>query len=892
MTGTASERRGFCGLPTVADWGRVLVDPSANGVVNESPLDLYWSHVDRQHDDSLLDGWLSYHRDRPYVLVGGDVVIARWCGGRAIENEIDALAMCEALEESGLAIEPDPRLSGHFLGHNEPALLFDLPDGDAAFPSQAYRAAAAVVRLGIVVAASDGKVVDEEKAVLRERAAHVLGLSAGERRRLRAYSEWLIQVPAPLDVDERDTVSTWTPADRHLIGRFLVAIAGADPHVAAPEHWVLRGIFGVLGLTRTELSEAIASLSLPQGFPDVSDQIGVGEPVGGSTQAITSILSSLASSSALQSQAGPSGPSAPESSWGIRQWEDAFARQWKTTQTSGAGGMLRLIPDRTRWELFARVWREQRPDKIVQRLDDYPHALIVLFDGLAYFSYDEGRYWPQFEQEIWSSSHAYQALLRAAYRKACDLLRLPFITGLGGELAVATAVYQIGIPISMWADALEFAEAILRKPGWSAWDSQRWQSEVYNRTPTHPRLRSFLINNEASAREIVAEMSAVRDLARDNPNATIADLRRLRPSSTLRDEYFDDVPETADFLRPSDPISLLAHLPFVEWDREKLAVYLNLPAVTEAQTSWVVNGHRMPARANPIRFRLGHAAFARRISVTLDGPEPASFDLDGIEPWGIMNLSRGRLVRWSGAPELTLVSDEYMLISERPFAAVELHGFDTRNYDVNSETRLADGSCCYVTVLSPERDDASVTVLWRDGHGDAAQEKRIGLRARRSVGRSTGNEGEFEHIPTPSLPWFFLKPGPYRPMRAADLKNDEQIIQIVRGGSPLARERLTRYQKTGVVAATRDSWRIDCERLLIERRGDTVVTHFYGLPSHLWALRMKVGSFTGANDRDLPADVEIVELGELAAMRMTWPSRFESAIKARAKDLIADVIAP
>ena len=868
-----------------------MIEPSHKGVVNESPLDLYWSHVDRETHESPLDGWLNNHRDRPYALVAGDAVIARWSDGRNVENDVDALAMLETLEGSGIAIEPDPRLSGHFFGPNEPVLLFDLPAGDSSFPSQAYRAAAAVVRLGIVVAASDGKVVDEEKATLRERAAHVLGLSNGEHQRLRAYAEWLIQVPAPLDVDERDTVATWTSEDRRLIGQFLVAVAGADHHVAAPEHWVLKGIFGVLGLTQADLTEGIASLAEHEDPVDSACQTDAVKSILNSAPSVTTVLSSLAASP-VQRARKPTPVLGPrEASWGIRQWEDWFAGQWKMLQARGAGGMLGLIPDRARWESFARVWRERRPDQLLERLEDYPHALVALIDGLAFFAYDEGRYWPQFGREIWPVSIVQQTRIRAGYKWACDQLRLPFISGRGCELAVATAVYQIGIPISMWADALEFAEAILRKPGWSSWDSQRWESEVDNRTPTHPRLRSFLTNNEVSAREIVAEMGAVRDLARDNPDATIADLRRLRPSSTLRDEYFDDVPETADFLRPSDPVSLLAHLPFVEWDRERLAVYLSLPAVTEAQTSWVVNGQRIPARANPIRFRLGHAAFARRISVTLDGPEPASFDLDGIEPWGILNLSRGRLVRWSGAPELTLVSDEYMLISERPFAAIELHGFDTHNYDVNSETRLADGSCCYVTVLSPERDDASVTVRWRDGHSDAVQEKRIGLRARRSVGRSTGNESEFEHIPTPSLPWFFLKPGPYRPMRAADLKNDEQIIQIVRGGSPLARERLARYQTTGVVAATRESWRIDCERLLIERRGDTVVTHFYGLPSHLWALRMKVGSFTGVNECDLPADVEIVELGELAAMRMTWPSRFETAIKARAKDLVADVIA-
>jgi uncharacterized tellurite resistance protein B-like protein len=869
-----------------------LIDPSSRGVVNESPLDLYWSHVDRQPHESPLDGWLDDHRDRPYVLVAGDAVIARWGGGRNVENDVDALAMLEALEGSGIGIEPDPRLAGHFFGPNEPVLLFDLPAGDSGFPSQAYRAGAAVVRLGIVVAASDGKVVDEEKAALRERAAHMLGLSTGEQQRLRAYAEWLIQVPAPLDVDERDTVATWTAEDRRLIGHFLVAVAGADHHVAAPEHWVLKGIFGVLGLTQSDLSESIASLTAHREPVDSGCQTEAVKSILNSTPSVTTVLSSLAAPPAQQSPKVMPAPGPREASWGIRQWEDWFAGQWKTLQTRGAGGILGLIPDHARWEAFARVWRERRPDQVLERLEDYPHALIALIDGLAFFAYDEGRYWPQFGREIWPVSLIQQGRIRAGYKSACDQLRLPFISGKGGELAVATAVYQIGIPISMWADALEFAESILRKPGWTSWDSRRWTTEVENRTPTRPRLRAFLTNNEAAAREIVAEMGEVRELARVHPEATIADLRRLRPSSPLRDEYFDDVPETADFLRPGDPMSLLAHLPFVGWDREKLALYLNLPAVPKSHTSWIVNGIRPPARATPIRLRIGRAAFVRRISVTLDGPEPASFDLEGIDPWGILNLSRGRLVRWSAGRDITLVSDEYMLVRERPFESIELHGFDTRNYDVNSETRLSDGSSCFVSVLSPERDDAWASVGWQEGQGGAIGEQRIDLRPRRSIGRSTAvDDGSFEHIPTPSLPWFFLKPGPYRPMRAADLKNDEQIIQIVRGGSPLARERLARYQTTGVVAATRDSWRIDCERLLIEKRGESVVTHFYGLPSHLWALRMKVGSFAGVNDCDLPADVEIVELGELAAMRMTWPSRFETAIKARAKDLVADVIA-
>ena len=91
------------------------------------------------------------------------------------------------------------------------------------------------------------------------------------------------------------------------------------------------------------------------------------------------------------------------------------------------------------------------------------------------------------------------------------------------------------------------------------------------------------------------------------------------------------------------------------------------------------------------------------------------------------------------------------------------------------------------------------------------------------------------------------------------------------------------------MALKRDSWLIAHERATIVRRGDSLACYFYGLPSHLWSLRSKVVSWTGASKDEAPASVDVVEYDGLAAMLTCWPARFEDAIASRAKDLGIEV---
>ena len=57
-------------------------------------------------------------------------------------------------------------------------------------------------------------------------------------------------------------------------------------------------------------------------------------------------------------------------------------------------------------------------------------------------------------------------------------------------------------------------------------------------------------------------MLDARELLRDDPTLTLSALKEV---CRLRREYFEEVPETADFLREDDPESLFADQARLSW---------------------------------------------------------------------------------------------------------------------------------------------------------------------------------------------------------------------------------------------------------------------------------------------------------------------------------------
>jgi hypothetical protein len=824
--------------------------------------------------------------------VTGGQLLEQWRGRSDPLSRNDAYELASAMDAAGFCFEPDVRFSGHVLRPADSVVLYPCAERQGV-PSAAYLAAATIARLGVIVASADGAVVSEEQTLLRERTSKAIALTQAEGRRLDAYVDWLLDTPIALDALQGEGAGV-QDSDRIRIGRFLVAVAGADGYISTPERWMLAGTFGLFGLTAEQLEAEIASFTASHGSTRQPDS-DVGVASGLDLEAVETIHFSPAtvqealreSGTAIASLAGlmPVAPVAPlkqtlhlvsevvadSGPRGMSNWEAGFAEEWgrlTADERRRPGSLLALVPPRARWEEFIASWKASPLAYWLAHKSDYPHAVAVLFGGFAFFEYNETSFWPQFEHDLWSLTVTQKVAIRSAHIAALDRLGLELTRNQADDrMTVASAVHHIGVPLSIWADFLGVADHVLRQADWTSWPSEHWQSDVTARCGPHIRLRNFLTANEATARATIAELGEIRDFANADPTSTIEDLSGVANVPFLRDEYFDDVPETAEFFRPDNLLSLFAGRCFVRYDDENSRLQVHLPAVPDAAGStWRVGDHEQAAGREPAWFTIDGDGFARWIDVHLDGPSGRrTRRVAGIAEWGLYDQRREAFLELDLRHPSERRMGDYLLVSPRPLTHMTRSGF-LRDFLENQVERLADGTRCYVTRLSPAAREGSLAIRWITSDGEL-RAHTITFRTHLTLrGRTMFINGVERPMGDPSLPWYFLRPGPYPPISYAALTAME-LTKMNNQGSASAYARLRRYTEEGVIAARADgAWRLDHQRARVRRIGDIVEVSLLGLPSRMWALGK-------------PLSIEIVGDGGLTYLRGTWPATHEPSIR-------------
>ncbi len=889
-------------------------------------------------------GWLRAAVEPPRQITGEELVV-QWRSSSGALTLPEALRLAQAMDATGFSFEPDPRFSGHIVRPNDRVILFQAVSSDG--PSPAYLAAATIARLGVIVASADGAVVPEEQAVMREHTASAIDLSDRERRRLAAYVEWLLDTPIALDAIEREGAGLSEDA-RLRIGNFLVAVAGADHHIAPPERWILSGAFALFGLTKRHLEDAIASVSSPDP-PAVGEGDPQSEVVGISRTSVEVLLSggeaiedlaglfsvvpverpspminvvaksdgtergaaerfagarltneerTAAAVEQMFAEFGPPTSEEPPSPSGsgmrsqMTKWETDLAHKWSPLHGSErrrAGSLLTLIPGRPEWQEFIAAWKAHSLGYWLLYTPEYPHAIAVLFGGFAFFEYEETSFWPQFKRDLWPISEAQTAALRTAHERAIDRLGLELVRNQSSDrMTVGSAVHHIGVPLSLWADFLVIADHVLRQDDWKSWTSEVWQEDVAARCGPRVRLRNFLVANEAAARETIDELRQIRDFATDDPTTTIEDLADIANVPFLRDEYFDEVPETAEFFRPDNLLSLFAGRYFLRFDEENSRLQVHLPRVDEPGGSvWKVGDHEQPARREPAWMTIDSAGFARWVDIHLVSTSGRRTKrIAGVGDWGLYDQRREAFLDLDLWRATELRMGDYVLVSERPLTHMIRRGF-LGDFPENQAANLEDGTRCFVTRLSPAGLEGSLDVRWATVEGDL-RDCTITFRTRLTTRAKTIMVNGVERpIVFPSLPWYFLRPGPYPPVSYASLTTME-LTKMDNQGSASAYARLKRYTEEGVIIARADgAWRLDHERARVRRlrdtiNGDVIEVRLLGLPTHMWGL---------GRDRE-PLSVEIVGEEGLTYLRATWPAAYESAILERLRRYEIDVVRP
>lgn len=184
--------------------------------------------------------------EEPWLIEGAEL-IDLWSPESDKLPKKEAVMVAQLLEKLGYGMEPDPRFGGPALKRETTAVIFPGQAGDPRAPSPAYAAASLLLHLLAAVAAADGVVSDDEEEMLESHIHGAQELYEGERHRLRAHAQWLVQSP-PKPGSLRKRLEALGPDERLAVAHAVITLAAADGEIDPAEVKTLQKIFSLLDL--------------------------------------------------------------------------------------------------------------------------------------------------------------------------------------------------------------------------------------------------------------------------------------------------------------------------------------------------------------------------------------------------------------------------------------------------------------------------------------------------------------------------------------------------------------------------------------------------------------------------------------------------------------------
>ncbi len=414
----------------------------------------------------------------------------------------------------------------------------------------------------------------------------------------------------------------------------------------------------------------------------------------------------------------------------LAEWERSLADEIaRLPSTEGAkrAALLPVVPDRATWDTFLVCvhdhWSEWKP-----ALSLHPSCLVMLYCGLAFYEYDESSFWPQFARLVGSTvlPANQQSDINGAFADAVTHFGLKLILRGNGTDFVGSAVNFIGIPLSLWDGFLEVCDWALWRTDWRSLSELEWTDAITKRSGSRRRLQRFLTENRESASGLIQELLDAREILTADPHLTISDIAQ---ACILRSEYFDEVPETADFLRPQNPDSLFQHRARLVWNEDRRNISLQLPSVSSQKLPGVWQIGSLPSQAaaqSPDEFILNSNAFSSSLLIVLrSGEEQETQRLRGVDDWGLFDLETGGQLTNINRDQLPLRS--YILVSKREIEILSREGFEDDESQVNEQFELRDGAVCFVTRLWPTGKHAQLSLRT---HNSSVRTVRFKTRAK------------------------------------------------------------------------------------------------------------------------------------------------------------------
>lgn len=378
-----------------------------------------------------------------------------------------------------------------------------------------------------------------------------------------------------------------------------------------------------------------------------------------------------------------------------------------------AGALLRCVPDRTEWEELQQMLKNSpwAVELMVQPGNPFPYLLLVLYAGLGFHEYKDATFWPQFCRVVGLSSLSptRKKKLNKNFAQAAKASKLPIIENAVSRSFVGTAVFFIGVPVSLWDEFLIICEWALCRKDWKNFSDEQWREELGKRFGKYSRLLKFLTENRKTATEFIQEMLDARKMLTEDSRLKLSDIRQ---ASILRPEYFEEVPETAEFLRPNDPESLLQRRPRLLWRDNRIAIHLPPVSKKEQGDVWRFGEETKPASNVATELPVNSKAFQERLTIQHQSGEKAqTFRIPGLHPFGLWDEESNRFVNTNRA---CLPLRSYRLVSLKELK-IEGKGWakDDEEETENMTLFLEDGAQVFVTNLFPVVDRPKLKVNGR-----------------------------------------------------------------------------------------------------------------------------------------------------------------------------------
>lgn len=382
----------------------------------------------------------------------------------------------------------------------------------------------------------------------------------------------------------------------------------------------------------------------------------------------------------------------------LSDWNSIFENKFFSIEDSTrvkAGSLLEVIPTRGDWrdflECIKNEWASWQGDS------RFPFCLLVIYGGNAFYEYKSGQFWKPFTEAIETELNGnHQQKLNENFARVVSENGLKLFQ----SDFVGSAVFHIGVALHSWQHFLQICKWALRRDEWKMLSDAEWQSEIERRAGNQVLLKNFLLDNREAAADFIQTILDARKLLHEKPDLPFNELPQR---NLLRSEYFDEVPETAEFLFPENSKaleSLLESSPYLFWHKERERIELHLPAIPRDQLEnacWHIGELNQHASANSDTLEINGLAFQKDLHLTLRTNERTeSKFLRGLVPFGIYD---GR--RFINPERDTLPLQSHTIISQEKLEAFSPKDFDEEENCPNELYELKDGTNCYITRLDP-----------------------------------------------------------------------------------------------------------------------------------------------------------------------------------------------